>query len=49
MMIIMIMMIILVIIAIVVIFLLFFYFQSIKEGDPSTKVVFQGALHLKIL
>ena len=27
---------------------IFFHFQSFKEGDPSTKVVFQGALHLKI-
>ena len=25
-----------------------FQFQSFKEGVPSTKVVFQGALHLKI-
>ena len=25
-----------------------FHFQSCREGDPSTKVVFQGALHLKI-
>ena len=30
-------------------FIFFFvFFQSFKEGDPSTKVVFQGALHLKI-
>ena len=25
-----------------------FHFQSFLEGDPSTKVVFQRALHLKI-
>ena len=26
----------------------FIYFQSFREGDPSTKIGFQGALHLKI-
>ena len=27
---------------------IFISFQSFKEGVPSTKVVFQGSLHLKM-